>query len=228
MQLLDTDLSQNEVKTDSELGSLFLKPNKLGATVQEAASPTYALCVEEPLRYFSVWAVPTGTHYEDYSSARTFQFTEMPDEDTILTVLGGDWERQKNNYWDANDPKNRNKERPFKTISKVMTWPIYSFDEQCIKIFALDLPSIRKQLLDFAAEEGYEQLSDWNWKLTQKKELRGEGDKKREFTSYTLIPKPQSPKHKVEVKKAYEQRIDDGFYLENLLVGGNPLEEMAD
>jgi hypothetical protein len=30
------------------------------------------------------------------------------------------------------------------------------------------------------------------------------------------------------VKKAYDQRIEDGFYLENLLVGGNPLEEMAD
>ena len=224
MQLLDTDLSQNEVKTDSDLGSLFLKPNKLGATVEKEASTTFALCVEEPLRYFSVWAVPTGTHYEDYSSARTFQFTEFPSDDTILTVLGGDWERQKNNYWDANDPKNKGKERPFKTISKVMTWPIYSFDEQCIKIFALDLVSIRKQLLEYAAEEGYETLSDWNWKLTQKKEMRGSS----EFTSYVLIPKPQSPKHKVEVKKAYEQRIDDGFYLENLLVGGNPLEEMAD
>jgi len=168
MQLLDTDLSQNEAKTDSELGSLFLKPNKLGAICPGEAS--------------------------------------------------------KNNYWDAKDPKNRNKERPFKTISRVMTWPIYSFDEQCIKIFALDLASIRKQLLDFAAEEGYEQLSDWNWKLTQKKEMRGE----KEFTSYTLIPKPQSPKHKAEVKKAYDQRLEDGFYLENLLVGGNPLEEMAD
>ena len=54
--------------------------------------------------------------------------------------------------------------------------------------------------------------------------MRGE----KEFTSYTLIPKPQSPKHKAEVKKAYDQRIEDGFYLENLLVGGNPLEEMAD
>jgi len=224
MQLLDTDLSQNEVKTDSELGSLFLKPNKLGATVEKEASTTFALCVEEPLRYFSVWAVPAGTHYEDYSSARTFQFTEMPDEDTILTVLGGDWERQKNNYWDANDPKNKGKERPFKTISKVMTWPIYSFEEQCIKIFALDLVSIRKQLLEYAAEEGYEQLSDWNWKLTQKKELRGSS----EFTSYVLIPKPQTPKHKAEVEKAYKQRMSDGFYLENLLVGGNPLEEMAD
>ena len=224
MQLLDTDLSQNEAKTDSDLGSLFLKPNKLGATVEKEASTTFALCVEEPLRYFSVWAVPTGTHYEDYSSARTFQFTEFPSDDTILTVLGGDWERQKNNYWDANDPKNKGKERPFKTISKVMTWPIYSFDEQCIKIFALDLISIRKQLLEYAAEEGYETLSDWNWKLTQKKEMRGSS----EFTSYVLIPKPQSPKHKVEVKKAYEQRIEDGFYLENLLVGGNPLEEMAD
>jgi len=224
MQLLDTDLAQNEAKTDSDLGSLFLKPNKLGATVEKEASTTFALCVEEPLRYFSVWAVPAGTHYEDYSSARTFQFTEFPSDDTIHTVLGGDWERQKNNYWDANDPKNKGKERPFKTISKVMTWPIYSFDEQCIKIFALDLVSIRKQLLEYAAEEGYETLSDWNWKLTQKKEMRGSS----EFTSYVLIPKPQSPKHKVEVKKAYEQRIDDGFYLENLLVGGNPLEEMAD
>ena len=224
MQLLDTDLAQNEAKTDSDLGSLFLKPNKLGATVEKEASTTFALCVEEPLRYFSVWAVPAGTHYEDYSSARTFQFTEFPSDDTILTVLGGDWERQKNNYWDANDPKNKGKERPFKTISKVMTWPIYSFDEQCIKIFALDLVSIRKQLLEYAAEEGYETLSDWNWKLTQKKEMRGSS----EFTSYVLIPKPQSPKHKAEVKKAYEQRIDDGFYLENLLVGGNPLEEMAD
>jgi hypothetical protein len=224
MQLLDTDLTQNEVKTDSELGSLFLKPNKLGATVEKEASTTFALCVEEPLRYFSVWGVPTGTHYEDYSSARTFQFTEFPSDDTILTVLGGDWERQKNNYWDANDSKNKGKERPYKPISKVMTWPIYSFDEQCIKIFALDLVSIRKQLLEYAAEEGYETLSDWNWKLTQKKELRGSS----EFTSYTLIPKPQTPKHKAEVKKAYEQRIDDGFYLENLIVGGNPLEEMAD
>ena len=61
MQLLDTDLTQNEVKTDSEVGSLFLKPNKLGATVEKEASTTFALCVEEPLRYFSVWAVPPGT-----------------------------------------------------------------------------------------------------------------------------------------------------------------------
>ena len=224
MQLLDTDLSQNEQKTESELGNLFLKPNKLGATVEKEASTTFALCVEEPLRYFSVWAVPAGTSYEDYSSARTFPFTKLPDEDTILMVLGGDWERQKNNYWDARDPKHIGKERPFKAISKVMTWPIYSYEEQCIKIFALDLVSIRKQLLEYAAEEGYEQLSDWNWKLTQKKELRGSS----EFTSYVLIPKPQTPKHKAEAKAAYDARMKEGFYLENLLVGGNPLEEMTD
>ena len=224
MQLLDTDLTQNEVKTDSEVGSLFLKPNKLGATVEKEASTTFALCVEEPLRYFSVWAVPPGTAADDYMSARTFQFTEMPDEDTILTVLGGDWERQRNNFWDAKDPKNVGKERPFKNIDRVLTWPIYSFDEQKVMIFAVDKVSIRKQILEYAAEEGYENLSDWNWKLTQKKEQRGA----TEFTSYSIIPKPQTPKHKVEVKKAYEQRIEDGFYLENLLVGGTPLEEMAD
>ncbi|BCV03671.1 MAG: hypothetical protein CM15mV71_150 [Caudoviricetes sp.] len=72
MQLLDTDLSQNEAKTDSELGSLFLKPNKLGATIEKEASTTFALCVEEPLRYFR-YGRTTGTHSEDYSSARTFQ-----------------------------------------------------------------------------------------------------------------------------------------------------------
>ena len=65
---------------------------------------------------------------------------------------------------------------------------------------------------------------DWNWNLTQKKEQRGA----TKFTSYSIIPKPQTPNHKAEVKKAYDQRIEDGFYLENLLVGGNPLEEMAD
>ena len=95
MQLLDTDLTQNEVKTDSEVGSLFLKPNKLGATVEKEASTTFALCVEEPLRYFSVWAVPPGTAADDYMSARTFQFTEMPDEDTILTARDRDWETTK-------------------------------------------------------------------------------------------------------------------------------------
>ena len=42
-------------------------------------------------------------------SARTFQFTEMPDEDTILTVLGGDWERKRKSFWDAKDPKNAGK-----------------------------------------------------------------------------------------------------------------------
>ena len=224
MQLLDTDLTQNEVKTDSEVGSLFLKPSKLGATIEKEASTTFALCVEEPLRYFSVWAVPPGTAADDYMSARTFQFTEMPSEETILTVLGGDWERQRNNFWDAKDPKNVGKERPFKNIDRVLTWPIYSYDEQKVMIFAVDKVSIRKQILEYAAEEGYENLSDCNWKLTQKKEQRGA----TEFTSYSIIPKPQTPKHKAEVKKAYEQRIDDGFYLENLLVGGNPLEEMAD
>ena len=43
MQLLDTDLTQNEVKTDSEVGSLFLKPNKLGATVEKEAYGQYPL-----------------------------------------------------------------------------------------------------------------------------------------------------------------------------------------
>ena len=224
MQLLDKDLTQNEVKTDSEVGSLFLKPNKLGATVEKEASTTFALCVEEPLRYFSVWAVPPGTAADDYMSARTFQFTEMPDEDTILTVLGGDWERKRKSFWDAKDPKNAGKERPFENIDRVLTWPIYSYDEQKVMIFAVDKISIRKQILEYAAEEGYENLSDWNWKLTQKKEQRGS----TEFVSYSIIPKPQTPKHKAEVKKAYDQRIEDGFYLENLLVGGNPLEEMAD
>ena len=143
MQLLDTDLTQNEVKTDSEVGSLFLKPNKLGATVEKEASTTFALCVEEPLRYFSVWAVPPGTAADDYMSARTFQFTEMPDEDTILTVLGGDWERKRKSFWDAKDPKNVGKERPFENIDRVLTWPIYSYDEQRVMIFAVDKVSKR-------------------------------------------------------------------------------------
>ena len=225
MQLLDTDIVKDSASQDTNsLSSLFLKPNKLGATVQEEASTTFALCVEEPLRYFSVWAVPPGTAADDYKSARTFQFTEMPNEDTILMVLGSDWERQKNNFWDAKDPKNVGKERPFKNIDKVLTWPIYSFEEKKVMIFAVDKVSIRKQILEYAAEEGYENLADWNWKLTQKKEQRGSS----EFTSYTIIPKPQSPVHKKEIKEAYDARIKEGFYLENLLVGGNPLEEMTD
>jgi len=224
MQLLDTDLTQNEVKTDSELGSLFLKPSKLGATVEKEASTTFALCVEEPLRYFSVWAVPPGTAADDYMSARTFPFTKMPDEDTILMVLGSDWERKRKSFWDARDPKNAGKERPFENIDKVLTWPIYSFEEKKVMIFAVDKVSIRKQILEYAAEEGYENLADWNWKLTQKKEQRGSS----EFTSYSIIPKPQSPVHKKEIKEAYDARIKEGFYLENLLVGGNPLEEMTD
>ena len=62
MQLLDTDIVKDSASQDTNsLSSLFLKPNKLGATVQEEASTTFALCVEEPLRYFSVWAVPPGT-----------------------------------------------------------------------------------------------------------------------------------------------------------------------
>jgi len=224
MQLLDTDLTQNEVKTDSELGSLFLKPSKLGATVEKEASTTFALCVEEPLRYFSVWAVPPGTAADDYMSARTFPFTKMPDEDTILMVLGSDWERKRKSFWDARDPKNAGKERPFENIDKVLTWPIYSFEEKKVMIFAVDKVSIRKQILEYAAEEGYENLADWNWKLTQKKEQRGSS----EFTSYSIIPKPQSPVHKKEIKEAYDARMKEGFYLENLLVGGNPLEEMTD
>jgi len=225
MQLLDTDIVKDSASQDTNsLSSLFLKPNKLGATVQEEASTTFALCVEEPLRYFSVWAVPPGTAADDYMSARTFQFTEMPNEDTILMVLGSDWERQKNNFWDAKDPKNVGKERPFKNIDKVLTWPIYSFEEKKVMIFAVDKVSIRKQILEYAAEEGYENLADWNWKLTQKKEQRGSS----EFTSYSIIPKPQSPVHKKEIKEAYDARIKEGFYLENLLVGGNPLEEMTD
>ena len=224
MQLLDTDLTQNEVKTDSELGSLFLKPSKLGATVEKEASTTFALCVEEPLRYFSVWAVPPGTAADDYMSARTFPFTKMPDEDTILMVLGSDWERKRKSFWDARDPKNAGKERPFENIDKVLTWPIYSFEEKKVMIFAVDKVSIRKQILEYAAEEGYENLADWNWKLTQKKEQRGSS----EFTSYSIIPKPQSPVHKKEIKEAYDARMKEGFYLQNLLVGGNPLEEMTD
>lgn len=225
MQLLDTDIVKDSASQDTNsLSSLFLKPNKLGATVQEEASTTFALCVEEPLRYFSVWAVPPGTAADDYMSARTFQFTEMPNEDTILMVLGGDWERQKNNFWDAKDPKNVGKQRPYKNIDKVLTWPIYSFEEKKVMIFAVDKVSIRKQILEYAAEEGYENLADWNWKLTQKKEQRGSS----EFTSYSIIPKPQSPVHKKEIKEAYDARIKEGFYLENLLVGGNPLEEMTD
>ena len=225
MQLLDTDIVKDSASQDTNsLSSLFLKPNKLGATVQEEASTTFALCVEEPLRYFSVWAVPPGTPSDDYMSARTFQFTELPDEDTILMVLGGDWERQKNNFWDAKDSKNIGKQRPYKNIDKVLTWPIYSFEEKKVMIFAVDKVSIRKQILEYAAEEGYENLADWNWKLTQKKEQRGSS----EFTSYSIIPKPQSPVHKKEIKEAYDARMKEGFYLQNLLVGGNPLEEMTD
>jgi len=225
MQLLDTDIVKDSASQDTNsLSSLFLKPNKLGATVQEEASTTFALCVEEPLRYFSVWAVPPGTAADDYMSARTFPFTKMPDEDTILMVLGSDWERKRKSFWDARDPKNAGKERPFENIDKVLTWPIYSFEEKKVMIFAVDKVSIRKQILEYAAEEGYENLADWNWKLTQKKEQRGSS----EFTSYSIIPKPQSPVHKKEIKEAYDARIKEGFYLENLLVGGNPLEEMTD
>ena len=225
MQLLDTDIVKDSASQDTNsLSSLFLKPNKLGATVQEEASTTFALCVEEPLRYFSVCAVPPGTASDAYMSARPIQLTELPDEDTILMVLGGDWERQKNNFWDAKDPKNVGKQRPYKNIDKVLTWPIYSFEEKKVMIFAVDKVSIRKQILEYAAEEGYENLADWNWKLTQKKEQRGSS----EFTSYSIIPKPQSPVHKKEIKEAYDARMKEGFYLENLLVGGNPLEEMTD
>ena len=95
-------------------------------------------------------------------SARTFQFTEMPDEDTILTVLGGDWERKERVFGTLKIQKCR-KERPFENIDRVLTWPIYSYDEQKVMIFAVDKISIRKQILEYAAEEGYENLSDWNW-----------------------------------------------------------------
>ena len=116
MQLLDTDLTQNEVKTDSEVGSLFLKPNKLGATVEKKPQQHSHYALKSLFVISAYGQYPPGTAADDYMSARTFQFTEMPDEDTILTVLGGDWERQRKNFWDAKDPKNAGKERPFKIL----------------------------------------------------------------------------------------------------------------
>ena len=44
--------------------------------------------------------------------------------------------------------------------------------------------------------------------INSEKEQRGA----TEFTSYSIIPKPQTPKHKAEVKKAYEQRLEDGLF----------------
>ena len=177
-----------------------MNPSKL-----EADKP-YRFCflTDEPLEYWEVWGI------NNEGSTRPFRFVEEPTEGDIEAEFGPNYERKQNFNKDGLDP-----------VKFGMAAPVYSFDEDTVKVFAITQISIIKEIDAISQMEDYkDDFCGIDLTLTRTKGANG-------ITEYKILPVPRKKNADEAITAAWNEAESKGFDISRLISGGDPFKTAA-
>ena len=179
--------------------SAYLNPSKL-----EVDKPfRFNFLTAEPLEYFEVWGINAE------GSTRPFRFVEEPTEGDIELEFGDDWDRKQNYNKDGLDP-----------VKFGMAAPVYCYDDDQVKIFAITHISIIKEIDSISQQEDYkDNFCGIDLTLTRTKGPNG--------TKYKILPLPRKKGADEAIAAAWSETQAKGFDLTRLIGGGDPFKPAA-
>jgi hypothetical protein len=191
-------LIKNTGALQSKQGA-YLNPSKL-----EADKPfRFNFLTDEPLEYFEVWGINAE------GSTKPFRFVEEPTEGDIKAEFGDDWDRKQNYNKDGLDP-----------VKFGMAAPVYCYDDDQVKIFAITHISIIKEIDSISQQEDYkDNFCGIDLTLTRTKGPNG--------TKYKILPLPRKKGADEAIAAAWNETQAKGFDLTRLIGGGDPFKLAA-
>ena len=170
----------------------YMTASKLG----DGESYRVAIVSENPLEYFTVWGET------EEGQKKPFRFTDEPSEADIKAELG-DF-KQRMNY------EGTALEKP----KFAMSFFVYDYADSKIKVFEVGQKTLIGALDKLSQDEDYADLHAWDLKFSRK------GTKMA--TEYSVLPSPRKSGSQEEIDSAWSAAQEQGYDLQQLLVGGNP------
>ena len=170
----------------------YLTASKLG----DGDSYRVAIVSESPLEYWTVWGE------SDEGQKKPFRFAQEPSADDITADLGEF--KQRMNY------EGTELEKPKFGLS------FFCFDhaDAKIKVFEITQKTLIKELDNISQQEDYANIHDWDLVISRS------GLKMN--TEYKILPAPRKKGTEEKISKIWADAQNDGYDLNQLLVGGNP------
>ena len=170
---------------------------------------------EDPLEYWQAF----GENISD-GKALPFRFPisdQPPSNEEILTAMGGAYSRSKCQF--DNEKLGLKKNVSDSPATHCYVWPIFNLDKNCIQIFEVSQPSISKQIIKETGLKKYRKGVglDSVFSCTLHKVVDG-------FTKYTfnIIDREEDEDKDAKIADEWESLKEDGFDIDQLVVGGDP------
>ena len=198
-RLTPMGLIKNTAALQSKQGA-YLNPSKL----EQDKPYRFNFRSAEPLEYFEVWGInPEG-------KTKPFRFPEEPTEGDIEAEFGDDWDRKQNYNKDGLDP-----------VKFGMAAPVYCYDDDQVKIFAITQISIIKEIDSISQQEDYkDNFCGIDLTLTRTKGSNG-------ITEYKILPLPRKKGADEAITAAWNETQAKGFDISRLIGGGDPFKAAA-
>lgn len=174
----------------------YLSASKLG----DGDSMRIAIVSPEPLEFFTVWG-----ENEEGGQKRPFRFVSEPSPSDIIAELGEF--KQRMNY------EGTELEKPKFAISMF----VFDYQDEKIKVLEIGQKTLIKELDKISQTEDYENLHEWDFTISRT------GTKMA--TEYKILPGPRKKGFTPKIQQAWEDAIEAGYDIQQLLVGGSPFGE---
>ncbi len=158
-----------------------------------------AIVSEDPLEYFTVWGET------DEGQKKPFRFTSEPSADEILSELGDFKQRMNYEGTALEAPKFG------------MSFFVFDFADSKIKVFEMTQKTLIKELDKLCNDDDYSDIAAWDLKINRT------GLKMN--TEYSILPSPRKKGSQDQIDAAWSAAQDQGYDINQLLVGGNPFGE---
>ena len=176
---------------------------------------------EDPLEYWQAF----GENISD-GKALPFRFPisdQPPSNEEILTAMGGAYTRSKCQF--DNEKLGLKKNVSDSPATHCYVWPIFNLDKNCIQIFEVSQPSISKQIIKETGLKKYRKGVglDSVFSCTLHKVVDG-------FTKYTfnIIDREEDEDKDAKIADAWELTKENGFDIDQLVLGGDPFNPEGD
>ena len=170
----------------------YLTASKLG----DGENYRVAIVSESPLEYWTVWGE------SEEGQKKPFRFTAEPTAQDIEDELGEF--KQRMNY------EGTQLEAPKFGLS----FFCFDYADSKIKVFEITQKTLIKKLDEISQDEDYADIHAWDLKFTRT------GLKMQ--TEYGILPSPRKSNSQGEIDAAWSAAQEQGYDLQQLLVGGNP------
>lgn len=170
----------------------YLSVSKLG----DGEFYKVAIVSPNPLEFWEVWGE------DDAGSKKPFRFAEEPSAEDIKSELG-DY-RQRMNY----------EQTALEAPKFVIAFFVYDYADEKIKVFSVPQKTVIREIDKLSQDEDYGNLHEWDLKFKR--------DGLKMNTVYSILPVPRAENMVAKIDAAWRTAQDDGYDLQQLLVGGNP------